>query len=110
MAVDLTRLISQLNNSNLQESNNPLYQVIYQILIFSKQIQDLISKQVTNNTSSLSNGTFLTVNSEPTLPLSRKLLAGTSISFNDTVPGQRTINGTGGITAAQVATRVSLGL
>lgn len=92
---DLNRLFSALLNTGLQTKDNPLYQVIYLLIQALKQLQDIIFG--TNITGGLINQSYLTVNNDTAvLPNSRQLLPGTNITFDDTIPGKRTINSTTG--------------
>lgn len=91
----LDRLLSQLNTSGIQTSNNPLYQVIKQLIQilqgFSVSTSAAISS--TSSSSAPKNKTYLTENNETSdLPNSRQLLAGTNVSFDDSIAGQRTVN------------------
>lgn len=103
---DLNRLFSALLNTGLQTKDNPLYQVIYLLIQALKQLQDIIFG--TNTTGGLINQSYLTVNNDTAvLPNSRQLLPGTNITFDDTIPGKRTINSTAGsevFTSAQLST------
>lgn len=108
---DYNQLISALANSGLQQSNNALYQVIFQLVQVAQknkdltvtqfneltQIVDSISNTVINPTTGLANLSYLTTNFElPSLPNSRQLLAGVGILFDDTLPGKRTISAISG--------------
>lgn len=94
--INLDRLITWLNQTTLQKTNNPLYQVILTLI---KAAQEFQSEQSEINSSSggaitgLENADFLTSSDESILlPNSRQLIAGTGVSFDDTIVNQRTIN------------------
>jgi hypothetical protein len=97
---DFSHLFGILANTKLQQTNNALYETIF--LLIKEVVQSRDSLVVNNNNNSQSLAqllgvTYLTVNDETALLInSRKLLAGTNITFNDAVPGQRTINVAGG--------------
>ena len=94
----LGKLQSILLQSNLQQTNQPLYQVINQL------IQAIIDSNVGvveitggGGGGPLSNQPYLThQNAQVALPQSRQLLAGDNVTFDDTVPNERTINASGG--------------
>src|SRR5678816_4374438 len=80
---DYNQLISALANSGLQQSNNALYQVIFQLVQVAQknkdltvtqfneltQIVDSVSNTVINPTTGLANLSYLTTNFElPSLP------------------------------------------
>lgn len=94
MAVNLSRLQSVLLTSGLQQSNPALYQVITQLI--QAVIQGLAETNETisgGGSGSLSNQHYLTHSNDlVALPQSRQLLAGTGISFDDSVFGERTVN------------------
>lgn len=93
---NLQRLITTLNTSGLQQSNQPLYQVIKQLINFVLTFEQSTTTVTTSTGSSaaaLYTKTYLTSTDETgTLPNSRELLAGTNVTFDDTVSGERTIN------------------
>lgn len=93
---DLDRLQTTLLKSGLQQKDQPLYQVINQLLQAVREFQDLILAQADESTNILSTGLFLTHAPDlAALPASRVLLAGTDVSFDDSVFGERTVNVTG---------------
>lgn len=112
--VDYSQLISILNNSRVQVTNNALWQVIYQLIQNAQQNKDLnvtqinnliaslsdLSTTVINNASSLKdvkNASFITENDETRLlQNSRALVAGTGITLDTTTPGQLVVNSSGG--------------
>ena len=97
---DFSSLITSLDNSKTQKSNYSLYQTIFLLIKLVTRSQGLFVEDINKLNQQLSEifaATFLTVDDESTdFPNSRQLLAGTNISFDDTVPHQRTINATGG--------------
>lgn len=93
---DLDRLQSQLLTSGLQNKDQPLYQVISQLILFARRLQQELEARIAGTAGSLSDATFLTVNSEIALfPSSRQLLAGTGVTFDDSVAHERTIDVSG---------------
>jgi hypothetical protein len=106
--VDLDRLQSTLLVSGLAQSNNALYQVINQLINSARQMQSIINTRITVIDTLVADATFLTYSSEISeLPNSRELIAGTDITFDESVPGEFIINSVG-ISAPKVATRVSV--
>jgi len=93
---DLDRLKSVLLNSGLQIQNNALYQVINQLIDWARQIQIALNANISSvggAVNDLSDQNFLTWADESVdLPSSRQLLAGTGVTFDDTIAFQRTIN------------------
>lgn len=97
--MSLDRLQSQLMTSGLQNRDNPLFQVITQIIKSLRDVELSIASQIaavpvgTSNGSITSNEAILTSGVETTtLPNSRQLLAGLGIGFNDAVANKRTLN------------------
>jgi len=101
MAFDLDRLEIVLVKAGIQTTNNPLYQVILQLIRTLKQTRDEINATIVAGGSvvtGLENGHFLTHTDESVLlPQSRQLIPGTNITFDDTVANQRTINAAGSV-------------
>lgn len=98
--INIDRLTTWLNQSNTQEKNNPLYQTIFYLIRAVKELQtetqDAISS-IPIPVTGLEDLDFLTHSDESAiLPNSRQLIAGTNVSFDDTVVNQRTVNVTGG--------------
>lgn len=90
---DLDRLLAQLNVSGLQQRDNPLYQVISQLIKTTKEVQEALVAVSGGSAGLLATSTFLTHTPQtPTLPNSRNLLAGTDVTFDDSIFGERTIN------------------
>lgn len=92
---DLSKLVAQLNVSSIQQTNNPLYQVIFQLIRNAQSIQNLLNEDISGHTSditTLTNQHYLTsANDSAVLPNSRQLIAGNGITFNDVTANQRTI-------------------
>ena len=114
--VDFNSLLVSLNNSKLQTQNPALYQTI-DLLIRKLRQQQLNINQTFRSVigdvevldlpfdivsiieiiNQLINATYLTAENESSiLSFSRQLLAGTGITFDDTIPNERTISSTGG--------------
>ena len=94
MAFDPTRLYSALLNTGLQIKDNPLYQVIYQLINAVSKLTVAVFGSVSGSGSGgLATQSYITVNNDSaTLPNSRQLLAGLNVTFDDTIINQRTIN------------------
>jgi hypothetical protein len=93
---DLDRLQSQLLTSGLQNKDQPLYQVISQLITFARKLQEALNARIDTTAGTISDATFLTVNNEiASFPSSRQLLAGTGVAFDDSVAHERTINVSG---------------
>jgi hypothetical protein len=86
MAVELNRLKTILVQSNLQQTNNPLYQVIWNLLDAVSAIQNNV---ITiggggGGGGGLANQSFITKNNDQaTLPFSRQIFPGQGIQFQD---------------------------
>lgn len=116
--VDFANLVVGLNKTGLNVSNQPLYQVIKDLIdksqqsiaqlnsIFQSFVGDIniddnadlqaILNQISTINAILQDSTFLvTLDESNNLPNSRRLLAGAGILFDDTVPFERTISSTG---------------
>jgi|SRR5215510_5664708 len=95
---DFAPLFTSLANSRTQLTDNALYQTIFLLIQLVTRSRDLTVADINtiNQTiSAILAATLLTVNDETqTFANSRRLLAGTGISFNDATPGQRIINAT----------------
>lgn len=93
---DLNRLQAQLLVSGLQQKDPALYQVISQLIANAIRLQALTDELINGNTTDITallNATFLTHTDESALLISsRNLLAGTNVTFDDTIPNERTIN------------------
>lgn len=94
--IDLDRLLTWLNQSSLQQTNNPLYQVIKTLIKAAQEFQKeqaAINDATSGSITGFENLDFLTHGDESsTLPNSRQLIAGVGITFDDTTVNQRTIS------------------
>jgi hypothetical protein len=91
----IQRLKAQLLTSGLQQKDQPLFQIINQLIdnlnTTSQEVQAIIPSIPASGAPKTS--TFLTSTDESAiLPNSRNVLAGTGITFDDTVPNERTLN------------------
>ena len=94
---DLDRLKSTLVTSNIQKDNPALYQVIVQLIGAVKLLQGIFITDIAtvagNIPPNVANLNFLTHNDESVnLHNSRQLIAGSNVTFDDTVVNQRIIN------------------
>lgn len=93
---DFAHLFGLLASSKTQQSNNALYETIFLLIRSTEQARDalVVNDNDSGNTlSQLLGVTYLTVDDETSLLInSRRLLAGTNVTFNDAIAGQRTIN------------------
>jgi hypothetical protein len=93
---DFSSLVTSLDNSQTQTSNYSLYQTILFLIKNTSRARDLLVDSIdtiNDDISAIDAATFLTVNDETsTFPNSRQLLAGTGVSFDDTIDNKRTIN------------------
>lgn len=104
--VDIDSLQSVLNQTDTAAKNNPLYQFCNSLIAQISKIQTGLQKQITEvKTTGGGGGTpvtpgtfapadadFITWSDESTdLPNSRNLIAGTGITFDDSVANERTI-------------------
>lgn len=96
---EIDRLAAKLNNSDLQRTNTPLWELISALLKILREIRDLLfanSEAQATSAGALSNRTYLTAIQESAyLPFSRELIAGSGITFDDSTPNERTINSNG---------------
>jgi len=94
----LDKLKGILLRSDLQQTNQPLWQVINQLIDYLKASNIDLNQQISGGGGGgggggLANQTYLThTNASADLPNSRQLLAGTGITFDDSVANERTIN------------------
>ena len=99
---DFSDLITSLNNSRNQIKDNPLYQTIFLLLQRITISRDQVVKQIKDTdeiTGNLLAFSYLTVNDDSAvLRNSRRELAGSGISFDDSVANVRTISSTGTFT------------
>lgn len=97
---DFSSLFTSLSNSKVQVQNYSLYQTIFFLITNTSKARDLLVAAVDTINEQISQilaSSFLTINDETAdFPNSRRLLAGAGIAFDDTVPGIRTISGSGG--------------
>ena len=114
-------LLKPLMNANIQQSNNPLFQVLSQIIQRSNDEGVTVNQTIRETVGAISSigdtviiirgnidnfGTRAFLLAEPVpvdpsintlvLPNARELLAGTGVTFDDTVPNERTIDVTAG--------------
>src|SRR5690348_12689277 len=100
---DFSDLETTLNNARIQVTNNALYQTIRALIQKVTQFQQVVVTNIDKTTANITQitaiitgsqlATYLTATSQtPILPNSRQLLAGTGITFDDTVPNKRTIS------------------
>lgn len=94
--INLDRLQTWLNQGNLQSTNPPVYQLLSQLVLAVRELQTFTENNLNNNSGAivaLSDLDYLTHSDESIpLPNSRQLIAGTNVTFDDTVVGQRTVN------------------
>ena len=101
---DLSRLFTVLNATKLNQENPALYQLLFQLIQMDLGNTNEFARLLGVSSSSGGGGgggsfapttaTYLTVSNElAVLPNSRRVLAGTGITFDDSVGGVRTING-----------------
>lgn len=96
MPIDLDRLKANLLTSGLQIKDKALFQVIDQLIQSVREHVGQINATVGSGSNALSTKSFITKNDEAgTLPNSIQLLAGDNVSFDDSVPGKRTIDVSG---------------
>jgi hypothetical protein len=88
----LDRLKSQLMNTGLQKKDNPLFQVISQLISYLRQSQIATTESIASGGAAASGDLLTHSNESATLPNSRQLLAGTNVFFDDSVANERTIN------------------
>lgn len=93
MTSSLDRLLSQLNQTQLSQKDNPLYQVIKQLIQRIRDLETALNTNISNLSDDLSESSFITVNNEITnLPNSRQLIAGDNINLDESIIGELTIN------------------
>ena len=96
----ISRLRANLLQSGLQKRDNPLFQVINQLIGLVQNVGDNANIAIANITppTDISDSDFLVWSDETaTLPNSRNLLAGPGITFDDTIANERTISSAAGI-------------
>lgn len=91
--IKLDRLQSQLLLSGLQQKDQPLFQVITQLIAAIKALEAEIIANIGSSVAVVSDLEFLTsADNSAQLPNSRELLAGDGINFDDVTPNERTIS------------------
>lgn len=108
--IDFNQLLSTLNNSRVQQTNNALYQTLYQIITNVQQFRDRtvtrlvevadnivdVGNTIINTIAGLQDATFWTKDNQTlNFPSSIKVIAGTGITLDYTTANQVTINSTG---------------
>ena len=92
MAFDPSRLFTQLLNTGLQNKDNPLYQLISQIIDALKTLTastGVPGSSSGGSGSSLAGQSYVTVNNDTAvLPNSRQAIAGDFMSLDISNPGQ----------------------
>lgn len=105
---DFSSLVTSLDNSRTQLSNYSLYQTILFLIQNTARARDLLAADVDTINEVISGilaASYLTENDETALLVnSRRVLAGTGIAFDDSVPGVRTISATSGFGFIPMAT------
>ena len=91
---EFSRLLAKLNQTKSKESDKALYEFCKDLLVDVKNFSDAAAFAINNNPAiSLVNKPFLLAGDPlPQLPLGRDLLAGTGITFDDSVTHERTIS------------------
>ena len=93
---DIDKLRSQLLASGTQQSNNALFQVIDQLIKLLKGTDTtaINAGSTAGGIGALIAGLDVLTHSDESvsLPDSRRLLAGTNVTFDDAVANQRTVN------------------
>lgn len=92
----LDRLKAQLATSRVKQEDFPLFQVVIQLIDAIRQLQLATTEEIisaTGGVGNLSTLDYLT-HADDSLALSnsRQLIAGTNVSFDDTIINQRTVN------------------
>lgn len=95
---DFNTLLALLVNARVQVENTALYEFLSQFIKSTTKLKSNLNGRVTvteTEVDTLQTAQYATVGDESVdLPNSRQLLAGTGISFDDTVDNQRTISST----------------
>lgn len=90
---NLDKLRGQLLISGIQQTNQPLWQVINSLITYLKSLSNQTDAAASGGGGSGSTEPYLThQNAIATLPQSRNLLAGTNVTFDDSVFGERTVD------------------
>jgi hypothetical protein len=105
---DFSSLFTSLSNSKVQTQNYSLYQTIFFLINNTSKARDLLLASIDTINEQISGilaSSFLTIDDETAdFPNSRQLLAGIGITFDDTVPGARTINSAGSTSMVPMTT------
>lgn len=89
----ISRLRTQLVTSGLQKRDNPLFQVINQLIGLLQDVGNKAETDLNNVTTTLVDADYITWSDESTLlPNSRELLPGDNVTFDDSVANERTID------------------
>lgn len=98
--IKLDRLRTWLSQTGTQKSNQPLYQLLFYLVEATRELQGTVTanaEEASGGITELSDLDLLTHNDESAaLPNSRQLVAGTGITFDDSIANQRIISATGG--------------
>jgi len=95
---EFSRLLSLLNQTKLKEDDKAQYEFLKKLLYDIKQFADLVAGEINASPiPGILNQPFLFAGDPlPLFPLGRDLLPGTGITFDDSVPNERTVNSSGG--------------
>lgn len=89
----ISRLRTQLVTSGLQKRDNPLFQVINQLIGLLQDVGNKAETDLNNVTTTLVDADYITWTDESVLlPNSRELLPGDNIAFDDSVANERTVD------------------
>lgn len=93
---DFERLFAKLNNTKLQTSNPPTWELLKELIRLLVQFAKAVTGTVNANSEAIegfTSRTFLTTANEAAyFPFSRQLVAGTGITFDDSISNQRVIS------------------
>lgn len=97
MPVDFNRILTVLNTAGISRSDPAIYQAIASLIQYARENQasndTAIAAASSGSSNIANNGSFLTwTNQASSFLNSRELLAGTGVTFDDTVANKRTIN------------------
>lgn len=94
--IDLTRLKSQLASAKVRETDFALFEVINKLIDFLRSDLsniDAVANEAGGGVGALLIQTYLTATDETGLLInSRELIAGDNVTFDDSIPGERTID------------------
>ena len=89
----ISRLRTQLVTSGLQKRDNPLFQVINQLIGLLQDVGNKAENDINDVTTTLVGADYITWSDESAvLPNSRELLPGDNVTFDDSVANERTID------------------